>query len=164
MRPDLQSVDGLAAFAPSTPRFSDSNAFLHATKRMWRDRVGNHWVVFAPDRRGLPIVADDRAVAVLDAFNGGASVGDALQRISATRLSGLSPAMCHDLVHFFVERGFLRTTPDARRYLATDHHHGFRVQHALDQLGNRPNERQRVSGPKGTPSGPEVTCMLPCPR
>lgn len=120
MRSDLQSLDGLASSAPSTPRFSDEDALLHATGRMWRDRVGSHWVMFAPDRRGLPIIGDERAVTVLDAFNGGASVGDVIHHISAKDLSGLSREACYDLVDFFVKRGFLRPAPDNHRYSASD--------------------------------------------
>lgn len=105
---------------PRVGGLAGNDVFLHTSKRVWRDRIGSHSVLFAPDRRGLPVVADQRAVAVLEAFDGGAPVSEALRRTSETQPTVLPIEQCHDLVQFFVERGFLRGSPDPSRYSATD--------------------------------------------
>jgi radical SAM protein with 4Fe4S-binding SPASM domain len=91
----------------------------HLSRRMWHDRLGEAVVVFAPDRKGLPVVISSPTFALLEQFTGGLRGATAVSNPPAVDESGPQfDALA--VLRFLVDRGFLRPEPDADRYQAKD--------------------------------------------
>jgi uncharacterized protein len=90
--------------APSESCGFDLGARLHYPESLFTEQIGERWVAFAPDRLGLPVVLDRRAIDLLRAFRHSAVVSDVLatQRDFADALN---------IIANLEERGFLRDTP-----------------------------------------------------
>src|SRR5687767_11451499 len=89
----------------------DIGATLYCVDTLFSERIGDRWVLFAPDRVGLPIVVDERTNDLLESFRGGAVVADVLARdADGDFTSALASIMALE------ERGFLREAPASLPY------------------------------------------------
>jgi uncharacterized protein len=106
----------LSALTPTEPT---SEELLWPSARMWRERIDDSWVLFAPDRRGLPVVVSDRVMALFDRCSDGVTASTLVDAAGA-----LEPAISRDqaaaLVAFLRDRSFLRHSQDPARYQAKD--------------------------------------------
>src|ERR1700728_1890535 len=94
----------------------DLSATLFASGRVFAAPLDRGHVLFNPDWRGLPIVAEQWVVDLLETFTGGASIGDALSQLP--EVVDWTDAL--DVVEYLEYSGFLRKEPTAFRYTATE--------------------------------------------
>src|SRR5689334_13001086 len=106
--------------APVSVTTVASTRSLFASTRMWQERAGANWVLFAPDRRGLPVVANPAVIEILDLFRTGNSIQEAIRVVRDSPDSRLDVEQADRIITFLVERSFLREQPDPSRYEARD--------------------------------------------
>jgi uncharacterized protein len=94
----------------------DLSATLFASGRVFAAPLDRGHVLFNPDWRGLPIVAEQWVIDLLETFTGGASIGDALSQLP--EVVDWTDAL--DVVEYLEYSGFLRKEPTAFRYTATE--------------------------------------------
>lgn len=107
----------LGSVSAVTNTLASDADLLWTSSRVFSERLDGHWVLFAPDRRGLPVVVSDPVMALLDTARSGATVGQ-LQRAAAHACSDIEPGAGQSLLTFLTERSFLRTKSDPLRYEA----------------------------------------------
>ncbi len=97
----------------ATETFScDLSARLHTSARTYERRLEDRWLLFAPDRHGLPILVDHRVLALLHAFDSGSTVGQVL----ADGPVALPIDQALTAVGWLEESGYLRSGPDPPTY------------------------------------------------
>jgi uncharacterized protein len=110
----------LPTLLPDTPLRSHANgSTLWTSSRMWQEQVDDFWVLFAPDRRGLPVVVSQRVAEILDLCRGGATKTSIVDDCVASA-STLDREQAVALADFLIARGFLREEMDRPRYEARD--------------------------------------------
>jgi uncharacterized protein len=90
---------------------------LFKSTRLHQDNLGQHWVLFAPDTRGFPVVVADRVMRVLDSYSGGATF-DAVAELMKNQHMEIDEL--RTIVDSLVRLTFLRPKEDSRRYEAKD--------------------------------------------
>ncbi|ODS36072.1 hypothetical protein BEH94_07525 [Candidatus Altiarchaeales archaeon WOR_SM1_SCG] len=88
--------------------FKSSNIFEH--------RINDHWVLFAPDWPGFPVVVNDWVHRVLDRFQEGSLVSDVLSELQTNQSLQESFDATFPTISFLEERGFLRDAPSCLPY------------------------------------------------
>ena len=96
----------------------DMSAKLFKSRRMYAAPVQHWWVVFNPDREGLPILISQHAYKLLNSFHSGKTAGAALLETMAA--SELDFGSAVQLIDYFERKGFLRGAPTPERYTATN--------------------------------------------
>src|SRR6266511_3287119 len=85
---------------PAAPsRRLSLGSMLWTSTRMWQEQIDDHWVLFAPDRRGLPVVVSQRVMAILDLCRAGATV-DSIVKSACTFRAPLDPAQALAVADF----------------------------------------------------------------
>jgi uncharacterized protein len=103
LSPIENSSEGIPACA------FDLGAMLWCPESLFAEQLADRWVVFAPDRPGLPVVVDSRTMRLLKSFEDGAVVSDALAGDS-----DFGEALA--IVAGLEERGFLREHRESLPY------------------------------------------------
>jgi hypothetical protein len=103
--------------APS--RRLPSESTLWTSARMWQERVDDNCVLFAPDRRGLPVIVSRRVLAILDRCRAGAPI-DSIVKSTCTCDTSLDSDQALGIVDFLTQRSFLREEADRPCYEARD--------------------------------------------
>lgn len=94
----------------------DLSRKLFISGRLFRAPLERGYVLFNPDFYGLPIVAADWVVRIMDGFVGGAHVGAVLGSLPETVHLGDSL----DVIEYLEDHGFLRASPTPERYTAAE--------------------------------------------
>lgn len=95
------------AFPAGVLALSDT---LFPAEAVWEERFADdRWILFAPDAPGLPAVVPGAVRALLRAFEGGRTVGAALQ-------GAASPTRGLPTIAFLIENGYLRFEPSSLPY------------------------------------------------
>jgi uncharacterized protein len=126
-------VDGNAAISPLGPpiysyitEFSpmttntyecDFGATLFASHRVFESPIYDKWVLFAPDRAGLPILVSSRVRSILHGFRDGATAGTA---VAHAQTAGADLEEALSTIAFLEEHGFISDSPAPTRYTAAD--------------------------------------------
>lgn len=92
---------------------------LWTSTRMWRDRVDGQWVLYAPDKRGLPVVVSQSVAEILERCEAGATFATIAESARAGELT-LNPEQALAVTEFLVKQSFLRHERDHARYEARD--------------------------------------------
>ena len=98
---------------PSEFQFNLSSR-LHRASTIMDERMGDGWLLYAPDFTGLPVVVDDRHHNVLQQFAGGATAGEVIS--TCTNKLGLPFEFVLESIGFLEEKGFVRQAPAALPY------------------------------------------------
>ena len=101
------------------PKRSTSASMRWTSTRMWQEQVDDYWVLFAPDRPGLPVVVSQRVMAILDRCRIGATI-DTIQEFARALNIPLDSHQVLAVTDFLIQRSFLREEEDRPRYEARD--------------------------------------------
>jgi uncharacterized protein len=88
---------------------------LFKSNRIFEHRIDDHWILFAPDWLGLPVIVDEWVHRALDRFQDGACVSDILYELQTNQTS---PESFDNFaaISFLEEKGFLRDEPSNLPY------------------------------------------------
>lgn len=109
-------MNTLLAEAPS---HQSLNSMLWTSMRMWQEQVDDHWVLFAPDRRGLPVVVSERVMAILERCRDGTTIDSVVESARISHIP-LDANQALAVIDFLRQRSFLREQQDRARYEARD--------------------------------------------
>ncbi len=90
---------------------------LFKSIRLHQDKIDQHWVLFAPDTKGFPVVVDERVMRVLDFFSGGATFETMAEAVGT---QGVEDVELKAIVDALLQLTFLRYREDTVRYEARD--------------------------------------------
>jgi uncharacterized protein len=90
------------------------SARLFSSSRLYERQIEQHWLLFAPDRPGLPVLVEPWTHKLLHSFTCGATVGEILSRYLTTSSQSFEDFIC--AIGFLEERGFLRSQQDPDNY------------------------------------------------
>jgi len=94
--------------------------WLYARNRVFESRLNGGWVLFAPDRPGLPVVVDQGTHSLLRRFDGGATVDEVASVLRREDSSTEDRDHVAALASFLHGRGFLRDGPEPAHYRGVD--------------------------------------------
>lgn len=95
----------------------DLSAVLYKTNRIFDFRIDNDfWVLFSPDRLGLPVLTPDWVHSILDSFHDGACISDVLYELQINQISPETFDKNCAAIRFLEEKGFLRDKPSNLPY------------------------------------------------
>jgi len=94
-------------------------ASVWTSTRMWQEQLDDYWVLFAPDKKGLPVVASQPVISILDQCRAGATI-ESIVKSASTYHPPLDPDQALAVVDFLMQRSFLREEEDRPRYEARD--------------------------------------------
>ena len=87
---------------------------LYRASTIMDERMGDGWLLYAPDFKGLPILLDDFSHDILNRFNHGAVAGEVLSASVSEAASSFDRTL--DTISFLEEHGFLRNQPTKSSY------------------------------------------------
>lgn len=97
--------------------FYDLSVNLFKSHTIFECRIDeNHWVLFAPDWPGFPVVVDGRIHSILGRFEGGAAVSDVIADLCAIGGQHQDLDQTLSAIGMLEEKGFLRERPYALPY------------------------------------------------
>jgi uncharacterized protein len=94
----------------------DLSAVLFKSNRIFEFKIDDHWILFAPDWLGLPVIIDEWVYHVLDRFHDGACVSDVLYDLQVNQISPEIFDKNFAAISFLEEKGFLRNNPSNLPY------------------------------------------------
>ena len=89
---------------------------LFASHRVYRERIKDSWVYFAPDAEGYPVLVQNWVNEVFNSF----ANGDFAGRVISYHSKNIPAFKLMEAISLLEERGFLRDAPSAKRYTAID--------------------------------------------
>jgi len=92
---------------------------LHLSQRMYKARIKNKWIIYAPDTAGLPILISNDTYQLLQCFINGQKIGHVISTLG--RLD-IKVDKLIEMISFLEEKGFLKTEKTPARYSAYDTH------------------------------------------
>ena len=95
---------------------------LFTSSRVYRKKLDeDYWVLFAPDKVGMPVVVSECVNGILDKFTNGSTIKEFISCYYGNR-SNLTedPSVLMDKVFFLIRKEFIRTTPDSGSYPVCD--------------------------------------------
>jgi uncharacterized protein len=94
----------------------DLSARLFKSGRIFEHRMDDHWVLFAPDWPGFPIIVNEWIHDILDCFQKGVVVSDVLAEIPSNGTSQYDFDSTFSAISFLEVKGFLRGEPSTLPY------------------------------------------------
>jgi len=110
----MTTVDPLSNASPEYE--FNLSARLYRASTIMNERMGDAWLLYAPDFRGLPMLVDDSLHDILDRFRDGAVAGEVLAACANDANSSFDRTF--NAICLLEEHGFLRGAPARLPYAA----------------------------------------------